>query len=91
MLINIFLFSQKSRVGFLKKIAKGYYYKVDDNWKGGLFVKSLEDGQPGKWPLVEWVIDKKKQRLPLTFFKRKATKKDKNDIIMEALTIIPKK
>ncbi len=32
----------------LKKIAKGYYYKVDDNWKGCLFVKSLEDGQPGK-------------------------------------------
>ena len=70
----------------LTKIAKGYYYKVDDNWKGGLFVKSLEDGQPGKWPLVEWVIDKKKQRLPLTFFKRKATEEEKNnEILAEAI------
>jgi len=70
----------------ISKIVKGEHYKVNNNWKGGQFVKSLEDGQPGKWPLVEWVIDKTKQRLPLTFFKRKATKKEKeNDILAESI------
>jgi len=70
----------------INKIVKGEYYKVDDNWKNGRFVKALEDGQSGKWPLVEWVKDKTTQRLPLTFFKRKATKKEKDrDVFAEMI------
>jgi hypothetical protein len=69
----------------VKEIVKGEFYKVDDNWKGGRWVKALEDGKLEKWPLIEWVIDGGKQRLPLTFLIRKATKKDFDDIFIESL------
>jgi hypothetical protein len=70
----------------VNKIVKGEYYKVDNNSKKGRFVKALEDGQTGKWPLVEWVIDETKQRLPLTFIIRKATTKEKDrDILAETI------
>lgn len=70
----------------IEKIVKGEFYKVENNWKGGQFIKALEDGQAGVWPLVEWVIDKKKQRLPITFIIRKATNSEKeNDVLAEAI------